>query len=171
MVQPTDCGSEDDTSDNFSLRSNQYPESVSPPGRGNCLPVLINVSVLDGVSEKDIARNIMVDETNTDMVNGVSCVLMVRDFFGHQLTISPGRLSFLSHRSGPSCDVPARDAIYKRGRRMVHLTGLTMDGGEKGCPVSAENRWLLTWMSAPKADHQSTYDRSSSLISYTSSLR
>ena len=34
------------------------------------MPVLINVSVLDGVSEKDVAWNIAVDEPNTEMMGG-----------------------------------------------------------------------------------------------------
>jgi len=69
--------------DNLPLRPNHDSESVSPPRRGNRLPVLINVPVLDGVSEEGIARNITVSKADAEMLDSrVSCVLMVRRFRG-----------------------------------------------------------------------------------------
>ena len=38
------------------------------------MPVFINVPVFDGVSEKDIARDITVDETDAEVVNSRSAV-------------------------------------------------------------------------------------------------
>ena len=64
-LQPTSRRSECDSVDNLSICPNQDPESVSPPRRRNRLSVLIGVPILDGVSEKDVARNVAIDETDT----------------------------------------------------------------------------------------------------------
>jgi len=75
------AGSERNSSDNLSFSPNHDSKSVSTPRRRNRLPVFINVPFLDGVSEKDIARNITIDETNPERLNSkVSCVPMVRCF-------------------------------------------------------------------------------------------
>ena len=63
--------SERNTVDNLSLRSNQDSESISFPWRRNRLSVLIDVSFLDGISEKDITRNIPIDEAGVEATDGM----------------------------------------------------------------------------------------------------
>jgi hypothetical protein len=46
------------------------------------MPVLINVSVLDGVTKKDVAWNIAVDETDTKVMGGGSVVGREGEVFG-----------------------------------------------------------------------------------------
>jgi hypothetical protein len=60
--------SEYDTSDNLSLCPDHDSESISLPGRGYSLAVLVGVPVLDGVPEKDIAGNVTVDEAGAEAV-------------------------------------------------------------------------------------------------------
>lgn len=62
------CGSEYNTADNLSLRPDQDSKSVSPPGRRNLLTVLIDIPVLDGVSEENIARDVTVDKADAEAV-------------------------------------------------------------------------------------------------------
>ena len=73
-LQHTSCRSEYNGADNLSLCPNQYSESISPPWRRDCLPAFIDVPVIDGVSKKDIARNITVDKTDAEVLNSRSAV-------------------------------------------------------------------------------------------------
>lgn len=47
------------------------------------MPVLINVPVLDGVSKKDIARNITVDKADAEAVDNGSAGHLWCDIVGH----------------------------------------------------------------------------------------
>ena len=82
QLRSADCRSEYNTPNDLSLCSNQYPESMSLPGRKDRMSVLVNVPVLDGVPEKDVAWNIAVDETNAKAMGDGSMVNRECDAFG-----------------------------------------------------------------------------------------
>ena len=79
LLCPTSRGSERNAADNFSFLPNQDSESLPPPRRRDCLSVLIDVPVLNGVSEEDKAGYTTIYEADAEAAESrVSCIPMVR---------------------------------------------------------------------------------------------